>query len=220
MNIEALKKMRVICVDDEPDALAQIHLALNSFCQTSCVNNVKKVLELIRTDQPDIIVTDVRMPGTSGLDLLKIVKKQYPAVAVVIVSAHSEAEYLLDAIKLKADGYLLKPLNLHDMLELLSDIAIQKTLKQELDYKNFLLNLLNSIGGKRVQIIEYIISHLDDSNIFYGTYDEIAQALSASKPTVVNAFQLLLENRILTRIKNGAYKMNMNVASSGKSKRA
>ncbi|MDD2501332.1 MAG: replication/maintenance protein RepL, partial [Geobacter sp.] len=73
---------------------------------------------------------------------------------------------------------------------------------------NFLLSLLNSIGGKRVQIIEYIISHLDDELIFYGTYDEVAEALSASKPTVVNAFQILMENNVLTRVKNGAYRMN------------
>ncbi|BCR06017.1 hypothetical protein DESUT3_30860 [Desulfuromonas versatilis] len=216
MNIEALKNMRVVCVDDEPEALDQIHLALNSFCKTTnCVSSTDKALQAIAEEPPDIILTDVRMPGASGLELLKTVKKQYPSIAVVIVSAHSESEYLIDAIKLKADGYLLKPLNLRDMLELLSDIATQKIMQEELDQKNFLLNLLNSIGGKRVQIIEYIINHLDDDLMFFGTYDEIAMALNASKPTVVNAFQVLLENNILTRIKNGAYKMNMSVKSSG-----
>jgi Fe2+ or Zn2+ uptake regulation protein len=94
------------------------------------------------------------------------------------------------------------------MLELLSTIATQKAMQQELDQKNFLLSLLNSIGGKRVQIIEYIISHLDEELMFYGTYDEVADALSASKPTVVNAFQVLMENNVLTRVKNGAYRMN------------
>jgi predicted transcriptional regulator len=71
--------------------------------------------------------------------------------------------------------------------------------------------MLNSIGGKRVQIIEYIISHLDDDLMFHGTYDEVAEALSASKPTVVNAFQILLENNILVRVKNGLYRMTMDI---------
>lgn len=97
------------------------------------------------------------------------------------------------------------------MLELLSSIATQKTMKKELDHKNFLLSLLNSIGGKRVQIIEYIISHLDDDLMFHGTYDEVAEALSASKPTVVNAFQILMENNVLTRVKNGVYKMSTSI---------
>lgn len=162
----------------------------------------------VEEHRPDIVLTDVRMPRASGLELLETIKKKYPAIAVIIVSAHSELEYLLDAIRLKADGYLLKPLNLYEMLELLSTIATQKMMQQELDHKNFLLSLLNSIGGKRVQIIEYIISHLDDELIFYGTYDEVAEALSASKPTVVNAFQILMENNVLTRVKNGAYRMN------------
>lgn len=209
MNVDALKKIQVVCVDDEQDALEQMYLALNSFCkETICVTSTEKALQAIEEHRPDIVLTDVRMPGASGLDLLEAVKKNYPATAVIIVSAHSESAYLLDAIRLKADGYLLKPLNLYEMLELLSTIATQKVMQQELDQKNFLLSLLNSIGGKRVQIIEYIISHLDDESMFYGTYDEIADALSASKPTVVNAFQVLIENNVLTRVKNGAYRMN------------
>lgn len=209
MNVDALKKIQVVCVDDEQDALEQMHLALNSFCkETICVTSTEKALQAIEQQRPDIVLTDVRMPGASGLDLLEAVKKNYPDIAVIIVSAHSESAYLLDAIRLKADGYLLKPLNLYEMLELLSNIATQKAMQQELDQKNFLLSLLNSIGGKRVQIIEYIISHLDDELMFYGTYDEVADALSASKPTVVNAFQVLIENNVLTRVKNGAYRMN------------
>lgn len=215
MNVDALKNMRVVCVDDEQEALEQMHLALSSFCKaTVCVGSTDKALQAIEEQLPDIVLTDVRMPGASGLELLETVKRNYPSIAVIIVSAHSESEYLLDAIRLKADGYLLKPLNLYEMLELLSNIATQKVMKQELDNKNFLLSLLNSIGGKRVQIIEYIISHLDDDLMFYGTYDEVADALSASKPTVVNAFQILMENNVLARVKNGAYKMNASIAGS------
>ncbi|BBA71521.1 response regulator [Geobacter sulfurreducens] len=212
MNVDALKTMQVVCVDDEQEALEQMHLALNSFCKTTvCVSSTEKALLIIDELRPDIVLTDVRMPGASGLDLLETVKKKHPSIAVIIVSAHSESEYLLDAIRLKADGYLLKPLNLYEMLELLSSIATQKTMERELDHKNFLLSLLNSIGGKRVQIIEYIISHLDDDLMFHGTYDEVAEALSASKPTVVNAFQILMENNVLTRVKNGVYKMNTSI---------
>lgn len=212
MNLEALKNIRVICVDDEQDALDQMHLALNSFCkETRCVTSAEKALRFIEEVRPDIVLTDVRMTGVTGLELLETLRKNYPGIAVIIVSAHSESQYLLDAIRLKADGYLLKPLNLYEMLELLSSIAEQKQMKKELDLKNFLLKLLNSIGGKRVQIIEYILSHLDDELMFHGTYDEIAEALGASKPTVVNAFQILLENEILVRVKNGLYKMTMDI---------
>ncbi len=212
MNLEALENMKVVCVDDEKDALEQMHLALNSFCKsTICVESAEKAIQSIAGERPDIVLTDVRMAGTSGLDLLGMLKSDYPDIAVIMVSAHTESEYLLDAIRLKADGYLLKPLNLSEMLNLLSTIASQRTMKQELDLKNFLLKLLNSIGGKRVQIIDYIITHLDDELMFNGTYDEVAEVLGASKPTVVNAFNILLENNILERVKNGKYKMLMDM---------
>nr|WP_256502352.1 response regulator [Desulfuromonas sp. KJ2020] len=210
-----MKSISIVCVDDEQDALDQMYLALNSFCKkTVCVTSAEKALQAIEEEPPDIVLTDVRMAGSTGLELLAAVKKQHPGIAVIIVSAHSESEYLLDAIRLKADGYLLKPLNLYEMLELLSGVASQKMMRKELDLKNFLLKMLNSIGGKRVQIIEYIISHLDDDLMFHGTYDEVAEALSASKPTVVNAFQILLENKILVRVKNGLYKMTMDLSGT------
>jgi len=215
VNLEALKSISVVCVDDEQDALDQMYLALNSFCKkTVCVTSAEKALQAIEEEPPDIVLTDVRMAGSTGLELLETVKKQHPGIAVIIVSAHSESEYLLDAIRLKADGYLLKPLNLYEMLELLSGVASQKMMRKELDLKNFLLKMLNSIGGKRVQIIEYVISHLDEDLMFHGTYDEVAEALSASKPTVVNAFQILLENKILVRVKNGLYKMTMDLSGT------
>lgn len=215
MNIDALKNISIICVDDEQEALDQMDLALNSFCKnTLCVTSAEKALQSIEQDPPDIVLTDVRMTGSSGLELLETVKKKYPGIAVIIVSAHSESEYLLDAIRLKADGYLLKPLNLYEMLELLSSIAEQRLMRKELDFKNFLLKMLNSIGGKRVQIIQYIISHLDKDLMFHGTYDEVAEALGASKPTVVNAFQILLENNILVRVKNGLYQMTMDISGT------
>jgi YesN/AraC family two-component response regulator len=212
VNVDALKNIGIVCVDDEQEALDQMYLALNSFCKnTVCVTSAEKALQAIEENPPDIVLTDVRMAGSTGLDLLEAVKKRHPGIAVIIVSAHSESQYLLDAIRLKADGYLLKPLNLYEMLELLSNLAEQKQMRKELDLKNFLLKMLNSIGGKRVQIIEYIISHLDDDLMFHGTYDEVAEALSASKPTVVNAFQILLENNILVRVKNGLYRMTMDI---------
>lgn len=215
MNVKALQEMTVVCVDDEQDALDQMHLALNSFCKkTVCLPAAEMALEAIAVDVPDIVVTDVRMSQMSGIDLLETLKSRYPEIAVVIVSAHSEAEYLLAAIRLKADGYLLKPINLYELLDLLSKLAEQKLIRSELDQKNLLLKLLNAIGGKRVQIIEYIFAHLDEQQIFYGTYDEIAESLGASKPTVVSAFQSLLENGVLVRIKNGVYRLNADINGS------
>jgi YesN/AraC family two-component response regulator len=215
MNVTALQEMTVLFVDDEETAREQMKMVLSSFCKnTICVGSADLALSALEEHHPDIVLTDIRMPSSSGIELLAAIKQKDPAVAVVMVSAHSEPDYLLDAFRYKADGYLLKPFNFHELLELLSDIATQKAVansetKPGSDKKDFLLKILDTLGGRRAEIMEYVINHLDDDNIFYGTYDEVAEALSASKPTVVATFQIMLEKNVLTRLKYGMYRMNM-----------
>ncbi|ACM21085.1 response regulator [Geotalea daltonii FRC-32] len=215
MNVNALQDMTILFVDDEEIAQEQMKLVLSSFCKnTICVGSTEQALHALEEHHPDIVLTDIRMPGLSGIELLTAIKQKDPAVAVVMVSAHSEPDYLLDAFRHKADGYLLKPFNFHEMLELLSDIATQKVAanretKQGAGKSDFLLKILDTLGGRRAEIIEYVINHLDADNMFNGTYDEVAEALGASKPTVVATFQIMLEKNVLTRIKYGTYRMNM-----------
>lgn len=215
MNVTALQQMTVLFVDDEEIAREQMKMVLSSFCKnTICVGSADQALAALQEHHPDIVLTDIRMPGLSGIELLNAVKQKDASVAVVIVSAHSESEYLLDAFRYKADGYLLKPFNFHEMLELLSDIATRKAAasnetKHGPDNTDFLLKILDTLGGRRAEIMEYVINHLDADNLFHGTYDEVAEALSASKPTVVATFQIMLEKNVLTRLKYGTYRMNM-----------
>ncbi|WP_224984723.1 response regulator [Geomonas agri] len=210
--------MTILFVDDEETAREQMKLVLSSFSKnTICVGSADEALHALEEHHPDIVLTDIRMPGMSGLELLNAIKQKMPAVAVVMVSAHSESEYLLDAFRYKADGYLLKPFNFHDMLELLSDLAIRKVTEGKesnngVEKKEFVLKILDTLGGRRAEIMEYVLNHLDADNTFHGTYDEVAEALSASKPTVVATFQIMLEKNVLTRIKYGTYRMNMDVS--------
>ncbi|GFO70812.1 hypothetical protein GMLC_43910 [Geomonas limicola] len=215
MNVTALQQMTVLFVDDEETAREQMTMVLSSFCKkTICVGSADQALVALQEHHPEIVLTDIRMPGSSGLELLNTVKQKDPAVAVVMVSAHSESEYLLDAFRYKADGYLLKPFNFHDLLELLSDLATKKVaadrdLGSGPEKKEFVLKILGTLGGRRAEIMEYVINHLDEDNLFRGTYDEVAEALSASKPTVVATFQIMLEKKVLTRLKYGTYRLNL-----------
>lgn len=207
-NTTIISKLNILCVEDEPQALAQLQLSLESFCKKLyCAENGLQALDILENNPVDIIVTDLNMPKMNGLELLKEVKEKYKHIAVIIVTAHSESNFLLKAIELKADGYILKPLNLQELFSLIIKNAGARYLENELDSKNTLLKILKTIGGKRVQIIEYIFNHLDEKNRFIGTYDEITTNLNASKPTVVNTFKVLIEDGILSRVKNGEYEL-------------
>jgi len=206
MNISA--QMRILCVEDEPQARKQLELSLESFCkELYCAKDGQEALEILGANKLDVVITDLRMPRIDGLELLAKIKEQYKDIVVILVTAHSESEYLLKAIQLKADGYILKPLNLQELFSILIKNAGSKVLQNELSSKNSLLKVLRTIGGKRVQIIEHIFNNINENSEFIGTYDEITNTLNSSKPTVVNTFKALIEDGILERVKNGHYKL-------------
>ena len=126
-----ISQMRILCVEDEPQALTQLTLSLENFCKKLYVaRDGKEALEILQLHEVDVVVTDIKMPRLDGLELLEIVKKKYPKCTVILVSAHSESEYLSKAQKLKADGYILKPLNFQELFSLILK-KFQK-LKEEL----------------------------------------------------------------------------------------
>jgi DNA-binding MarR family transcriptional regulator len=67
-------------------------------------------------------------------------------------------------------------------------------------------SLATLVGGKKIEILKFVIDNLDEEYIFYGSYQDIMEALDVSKPTVVNMFKQLISVGILEKIKNKVYK--------------
>lgn len=76
-------------------------------------------LELCRTLHPDILITDIKMPGLSGLDMLEILKVEQPEIQVIIISGYEEFKYAKRAIQYGAIDYLLKPIERDSVYKLL-----------------------------------------------------------------------------------------------------
>ena len=70
--------------------------------------NGSEVLDKLRRHKVDVIILDISMPGESGLELIKTLKKEFPRLAVLVLSAHPEEQYALRALKSGASGYLTK----------------------------------------------------------------------------------------------------------------
>lgn len=84
------------------------------------------LLNIITEKQPDIVITDISMPGMNGLDLIKEVQKRKIDCKYIIVSGYSQFEYARKAIQYKVDDYLLKPINKNELNEIL--IKLKKTI--------------------------------------------------------------------------------------------
>jgi two-component system response regulator YesN len=82
-------------------------------------------LPLLQSIQPDLLITDIKMPFMDGLDLCKIVRERMPWVKIVILSGHDEFEYAQKAINLGVTEYLLKPVTAQDLHHVLRRIAAQ-----------------------------------------------------------------------------------------------
>ncbi len=71
--------------------------------------NVQKALEILNRDKIDIVISDMKMPEMNGFDLLKIVKKDYPHIGMIMMTAYGDTYTVKDALLLGADEYITKP---------------------------------------------------------------------------------------------------------------
>lgn len=206
-----MKKHSILIVEDEELILKQMQFALEDFFDNIFIaSNGKEALEIARNNHIDVLITDLLMPVMDGLALIKTIKEEKIEIgAIIITSAHSEHEYLLDAIRLRVDGYLLKPIMATELLELISKSLELKKREEEIWLKDRLLDGIGAfVGGKKIEIIKYIFENADESSVFNGSYEEIMAAIDVSKPTVVATFKQLIEVGLVTKLKNKKYKIN------------
>ncbi len=125
-------KTRILIVDDEYDALEMMEeFFRNNGYETTKAKNGIDALEKIQECEPDVILTDMKMPKMNGMELLEIVNKEHPDIAVIMITAYGNVESAVDAMKRGAKDYILKPLRLDEILSKVEKIAQMKSLIQE-----------------------------------------------------------------------------------------
>jgi len=80
-------------------------------------------LELLKHQQPDLLIVDIKMPKMNGIELVRAVKKNYTQIKTLMLSMHNSEEYVLNSIEAGADGYLLKGANKLEFLKALHAVA-------------------------------------------------------------------------------------------------
>jgi two-component system, NtrC family, response regulator AtoC len=125
----------VLIVDDERTLARAVKAFLGEAgYEAEVAGDAEQAIELLPRLRPDVIFTDVRLPGMSGIDLLRRVKEFDPAIPVIIMTAYGTIEGAVEAVKLGAFDYMKKPVDLEE-LKLLADRARETALmKQELSY--------------------------------------------------------------------------------------
>ena len=125
-KIPALKsntKLRLLIVDDEPSIrtlLAEV-LTRAGYCVQSCAGGLS-ALSAIRQDMPDVLLSDLNMPGMSGFELLAVVRQRFPGIKTIAMSgAYSGNEMPAGVV---ADAFYGKGTNLHALTQILNVMAV------------------------------------------------------------------------------------------------
>ena len=124
--------MKILVVDDEPAQreLVSGFLARHGF-EVTTARDGAEALERFRREPVDLILTDQKMPGLSGLELTQAARAVNPEVAVVLMTAYGTIEHAVAAIKAGATDYLTKPLNLDELLHRLGQVRDHQRLLGE-----------------------------------------------------------------------------------------
>lgn len=120
---------RLLIVDDQPDLVDDLaetlpwrELGIEAVYRAYSAH---EALDIVRTNPVDVVVTDIRMPGMSGLDLMREIRRSWKNIRCILLSGYSDFEYARSGIRHQADDYLLKPVEDDQLLE-----AVRRALRQ------------------------------------------------------------------------------------------
>lgn len=126
-----MNDFKVLLVDDEEDFLTALTERLqNRGIDAQGVKSGEEALEALKSRPVDVVVLDVRMPGISGIDTLEAIKKEYPATEVLMLTGHADLETAFRGMDSGAFDYLVKPVDIDELIYRLQDAHQAKTLSE------------------------------------------------------------------------------------------
>lgn len=153
---------RILLVDDEEEVRRGIIRKMEweklGFEVAGDAENGEEALEKVEQLQPDVVITDIRMPYMDGLTLTKRIRAKYPSIRVLIFSGYDDFEYAQQAIKLHVTEYILKPVNVEELSEILT--RVRENLDEEIKQRRDIDSLRESYLGNLPILRELFLNDL------------------------------------------------------------
>ena len=105
------EKIKVMLVDDEQLIRSGLKIMLETYPDIEVIHqagNGREAFECCKKEVPDVVLMDIRMPVSTGIEGTKLIKEAYPEVKIVMVTTFQDTEYIVEAMQYGASGYLLK----------------------------------------------------------------------------------------------------------------
>ncbi|MBZ4665183.1 response regulator [Mahella sp.] len=139
---------KVLLVDDERVIREGISTIVDWNSLNICIDTAAsgaEAWEKITVAPPDIVITDIKMPGMNGLELIDKVKNRYPAIYFVILSAYGEFDFANKAMKYGIKHYILKPCNEDEILDVMKNVIDDIENQKEVEFVLSRVNKDNAI---------------------------------------------------------------------------
>ena len=139
---------KILIVDDEKDFVEMLSLRLNEVGEkVTPAHSGQECLEKLESNNIDVVILDIKMPGMDGLETLKEIKKRFPLVEVIMLTGHGTTESAVAGMKTGAFDYLLKPADFKDLSLKLKAARNRKDEQEERIRKAEEKLLLRRVGG-------------------------------------------------------------------------
>jgi DNA-binding NtrC family response regulator len=166
---------RILVVDDEESLRRVTQLKLQQAgYEAMTASNGSQALEVLAKNPQDLIITDLKMPGMSGMDLLRRAKEEYPEIIVIVVTAFGTIESAVEAMRLGAHDYIIKPVNA-DALKLVVSRALEHHRLQE-EVKNLRCAIDRKYGFENIA---------GESKVLLTTLDSAARAAQSDATVLI-----------------------------------
>ncbi len=210
-DFEILNGFNILYIEDEAELLKHTTAILEDFAKNIfAVRTCDEAIAILQTQHIDVIISDILLENESGIECLRHIKEKMELkIPAILTTAHTDTELLLEAIKLKVENYLVKPISIKELLNSLHDIL--KPLIQEKEIRrtqHIIKTIAAVIDGKQVELVRFIIRNLDDDNLLNYSYGDIMEQTGISKPTIIKLFKQLLSKGILVKVQNGKYRFD------------
>lgn len=188
-----IKKINVLIADDHAmlrQGIKQILELESDIAVVAQASNGEEAVRLARIHKPDVILMDINMPGTNGLQAIKEIKDEKLSSKIIVLTIHEDREYLFKTLQMGAEGYVLKDAEPSVLIDAIRNVErgqsfIQPNMTRELvkEFNRVTLhekerNDENSLTSREIEVLELIAEGMINK--------EIAKQLYISEKTVKN----------------------------------
>ncbi|MBO5160289.1 MAG: response regulator [Lachnospiraceae bacterium] len=189
--------MKLLIVDDEIQIRNGLQEGLPwdeiGFEEVYTAQNGIEALEICNQYKPEVVITDIQLPGMSGLTLGKNIKSSYEPVEVILLSGYSEFEYAKEAIAIGVFRYLLKPIRVSELIECVKG-ALEKI--EEYEKENLVKDKYYALNRTRIlqqMLMSNLLLNNEDEQIFH---EQFRNKMSKEIAVGVFSVDVLLDKKL------------------------